>query len=98
MGLPGGSDGKGSAGNTRNPGSTSGWGRPSKEGNGSPLQYSCLENSVTEDPGDYSPWGHKGPDTTEWQALNLWDYPGDPVVKMPYFHLRGCRLNPCSRN
>ena len=52
MALPGGSDGKGSPENARNPGSTSGWGRPSKEGNGSPLQYSCLENSVTEEPRD----------------------------------------------
>ena len=37
------------------------------EGNGTPLQYSCLENPM--DGGtwlDYSPWGCKESDTTEW--------------------------------
>ena len=34
------------------------------EGNGNPLQYSCLENSWTEDPAGFSPWGHKESDTT----------------------------------
>ena len=32
------------------------------EGNGNPLQYSCLENSKdreAKDRGPYSPWGHK---------------------------------------
>lgn len=52
----------------------------------------------TEEPGDYSPWGRKEPDTTEWPTLNLWDFPGTPVVKMPYFHVRGFRLNPWSGN
>ena len=36
------------------------------EGNGNPLQYSCLENPM--DGGTwlgYSPWGHKESDTTE---------------------------------
>ena len=34
------------------------------EGNGNPLQYSCLENSI-EEPGGYSSWGPKEWDTTE---------------------------------
>ena len=45
-GFPGGSDSKESACNARDPGSISGSGRSSGEGNGNPLQYSCLENSM----------------------------------------------------
>jgi len=41
-GFPGGSDGKEFACNAGDPGS----GRSSGEGNGNPLQYSCLENSM----------------------------------------------------
>ena len=44
--FPGGSDGKVSAYNARDPGSIPGLGRSSGEGNGNPLQYSCLENSM----------------------------------------------------
>ena len=40
------SDSKVSACNAGDPGSIPGLGRSSGEGNGSPLQYSCLENSV----------------------------------------------------
>ena len=43
-GFPGGSDGKESACNAGDPGSILGLGRSLGEGNGSPLQYSCLEN------------------------------------------------------
>ena len=46
MGLPGSSDGKESACNVGNPRSIPGLGRPPGEGNGNPLQYSCLEISV----------------------------------------------------
>ena len=35
-----------SAGDTRDAGSTPGLGRSPGEGNGNPLQYSCLENSI----------------------------------------------------
>ena len=42
----GGSDGKASACNVGDPGSIPGLGRSSGEGNGNPLQYSCLENSM----------------------------------------------------
>ena len=44
MNFPGGSDGKASAYNVGDPGSIPGLGRSSGEGNGNPLQYSCLEN------------------------------------------------------
>ena len=46
MGFPGGSDGKESACSVGDPGSISGSGRSPGKGNGNPLQYSCLENSM----------------------------------------------------
>ena len=46
MGFPGGSEGKKYACNAGDPGSVPGLGRSSGEGNGYPLQYSCLENSM----------------------------------------------------
>ena len=45
-GFPGGSDGKVSVRNVGDPGSIPGSGRSPGEGNGNPLQYSCLENSM----------------------------------------------------
>ena len=42
--FPGGSDGKASAYNAGDPGSIPGLGRSCGEGNGNPLQYSCLDN------------------------------------------------------
>ena len=44
--FPGGSDGKASACNVGDPASIPGSGRSHGEGNGNPLQYSCLENSM----------------------------------------------------
>ena len=46
LGFPGGSDGKSSAYNAGDQGSIPGLGRSSGEGNGNPLQYSCLENPM----------------------------------------------------
>ena len=45
-GFPGGSDCKESACNEGDLGFTPEWGRSPGEGNGNPLQYSCLENSM----------------------------------------------------
>ena len=45
-GVPGGSDGKASACNAGEPGSIPRSGRFPGEGNGNPLQYSCLENPM----------------------------------------------------
>ena len=44
--FPYSSDGKESACNAREPRSIPGLGRSPGEGNGNPLQYSCLENSM----------------------------------------------------
>ena len=46
LGFPGGSDGKESTCNAGDPDLIPGLGRSPGEGNGSPLQYSCLENSM----------------------------------------------------
>ena len=46
--------------NARDPGSVPGLGRSSGEGNGNPLQYSCLEKSHGQrSVVGYSPWGCK---------------------------------------
>ena len=46
LGFPSGSDDKESALNAGDPGWIPGLGRSPGEGNGNPLQYSCLENSM----------------------------------------------------
>ena len=50
MGFPGGSDSKESACNAGDLGSIPESGRYPGEGNGNPLQYSCLENSMDRGP------------------------------------------------
>ena len=54
--FPGGSDGEESACNAGDPGSVPGLGRGPGEGNGDPLQYSCLENSTDR------PWSREESD------------------------------------
>ena len=66
MGFPGGSEVNSPPASTRDLGLTPGAGRSPREGNGNPLQYSCLENphgkrSLV----GYSPWGLKESDMTE---------------------------------
>ena len=46
QGFPGGSDSKASACNVGDLGSIPGCGRSPGEGNGNPVQYSCLENPM----------------------------------------------------
>ena len=58
-------DGKVSARNAGDLGLIPGSGRSPGEGNGNPLQYSCLENSTDRSLIGYSPWGRKESDTTE---------------------------------
>ena len=47
------------------------------EGKGYPLQYSCLENPHGQRSlADFSPWGRKESDTTEWViTIILWAFP-----------------------
>ena len=68
MDFPCGSAGKESACNAGDLGSIPGLGRSPREGNGYPLQFSCLENSSD----CYGPWGCKESDTTQRLSLSLW--------------------------
>ena len=64
--FPGGLDGKASVYNVGDLGSIPGSGKSPGEGNGNPLQYSCLENSMDgRSLVGYSPWGPKDLDMTE---------------------------------
>ena len=66
MGFPGGTDSKESACNVGDLGSIPGLERSPGEGNGNPLQYSCLENPHGQRSlVGYSPWGRKESDMTE---------------------------------
>ena len=67
--FPGGSDGKASVYNAGDLGLIPGSGRFSGEGNGNPLQYSCLENPM--DGEAWCPWGHKESDTTSLSLFTL---------------------------
>ena len=65
MGFPGGSDSRESACNAGDLGSIPGLGRSPGEGNGNPLQYSCLENSI--DRGAW--WATVHGVTEQWYGL-----------------------------
>ena len=58
-------------GDLRDVGSILGLERSPGEGNGNPLQYFCLENSMDRGArrAIYSPWGHKESDMTECLIL-----------------------------
>ena len=64
----GASDGKESANSAGDPDLITGSGRSTGGGNGNPLQYSCLENSMDR---RGCPWGCKEWDTTKWLTLSL---------------------------
>ena len=94
-GIPGGSDNKESACNSGDMSSVPGSGRSPGEGEGYPLQYSCLENSLDRGGlADYSPWDCKELDTTErlthmsiyvstfsFKNDQIWDFPSYPMAK-----------------
>ena len=74
-GFPGGSAAKNppaDAGDTRDVGSILGLGRPLRVGNGNPLQYSCLGNPWTQEPGGLQFMGCKEWDTTEHALTHIW--------------------------
>ena len=84
LGFPGGSVGKQSACNVGDLGSISGLGRSPGEGNGNPLQYSCLEKSMDRGAmasGLYSPWSRKrvGHDWKINTSLSLFNNTVEPV-------------------
>ena len=71
-GFHGVSDGKESTCNAGDLGSIPGLGRSPGEGNGYPLQYSCLENPHGQRSlAGYGPWGREESDTTEQLSTTL---------------------------
>ena len=60
MGFPGGLTVKNLSASAGDMGSISGLGRSPGEGNGSPFQYSCLENPMTEEFGRLQPMASQG--------------------------------------
>ena len=64
MGFPGGSDGKASACNAGDLGSTPGWGRFPEEGQPTPVLLPGKSHGWKSLVG-YSPWGYKESDMTE---------------------------------
>ena len=73
-GFPGDSDCKESACNGGDAGSISGSGRSSGEGNGNPLQYSCLENSMNRGAWQAAVHGVAKSQTQDWVANTFTGY------------------------
>ena len=78
MGFPGGSDSKESASNVGDLDSIPGLGRSPGEGNGYPLQYSCLENSMDRGawratvPGIAKGWTRVVWYACKWTTNSIW--------------------------
>ena len=74
-GFPDGSDSKELACSAGDPGSIPGSGRSPGEGNGNPLQYSCLEYSMDRGAWEAtSPWVHKELGTIEQLTLACYKF------------------------
>ena len=71
MDFPDGSEGKQSVCNAEDPGSIPGLERSPGEGNGNPLQYSCLENSMDRGTWWATVHGVTGSDRTEQLTLHF---------------------------
>ena len=86
LGFPGGSDVKASACNAGDPGSIPRSERSPGEGNGNPLQYSCLKNSMDRGAWEatYSPPGRRESDKTEQLHFHLLYYGWFPMWKQTF--------------
>ena len=84
-------------------GSIPGLGRPPGEGNGNPLQLSCLGKSHGQKSlVGYSPWGCKESDVSEWLTLTYSNWKPfcshENAPKQLAFHIQmwvGSTTNPC---
>ena len=81
-GFPGGSEVKASACNAGDLGSIPGSGRYPGEGNGNPLQYSCLENPWTEEPSGLHTVHRVAKSRTQLSELTF-TYTTSPILKKP---------------
>ena len=102
MGSPGGSDGKESSCNVGDLGSVPGLGRSSGGGNGTPLQYSYLENPHGQRSlAGYSSWGCKESDMTERLStdidlqIHLYTYMHTHTYTHIHTYLSGCAVVTC---
>ena len=97
--FPDGAEGKEPACNAGDPGLIPGSGRSPGEGNGNPLQYSCLEDPHGQRRlAGYSPWGHEEADTTERLHVYVtFTNAGDAsLISGPgRFHMPIEQLTPC---
>ena len=94
MDFTGGSDCKASVYNAGDLVSIPGSGRFPGEGNGNPLQYSCLENPM--DGGAWCPWGHKELDTTEQHHFHFIFYILSYLLLKRMGCLSGCLVSSSS--
>ena len=90
-GFPGGSGGKESACNTGDPGSIPRLWRSHGEGNGNPLEYSCLENSKNR--GAWRATVHGV--TKSWMWLGDWHLMAPSIAHLYVVCAQGLHWEPC---
>ena len=78
--FPGGSEDKASSCNAGDPGSIPGLGRSPGEGNGNPLQYSCLENPMDRGAWRATIYGI----TKSWTQLSMHSYMMECLPRVRY--------------
>ena len=83
QGFPGSSVGEDTVCNAGDPGSIPGSGRSSGEGNDNPLQYSCLENPWTEEPGRLQSMRSQELDMTGLVGLNHQKMQSEAIMPWP---------------
>ena len=88
QGFPHFSVSKESDSNAGDLGSIPGSGRCPGEGNGNPLQYSCLENPMDSGAWQTTVYASQELDSTELLSTHTQGFPGGPMVKNPACNAR----------